>query len=317
MVRAANVRFSPTKIDFAFPDNGKINGRVNVLPAMRAARANRFGALVVLMMSGLLASAVLFAQGRFWGGGQIYVPPGTRTARELGTRSVGTPMWENPRGYETEVFTFARLRYDAAPRPITARRGGWATDLPDADLNLSYRLQQLTALRVDPNARLIRATDPDLSEYPFLFASAPGAMGLTPEEVIGLRNYLLNGGFLLMTDYWGDADLAHVERLFLEILPQFRFEELPIEHPLYRMVVNIREKAQVPNIHVGLKIPNTQIHHRVIFDAKGRLIVMGLHNSDDSDGWEREGENFEYFEKYAEKIAYPLAINIIFYIMTH
>ena len=33
-------------------------------------------------------------------------------------------------------------------------------DLPDADLNLSYRLQQLTSIRVDPNARLLRATDP-------------------------------------------------------------------------------------------------------------------------------------------------------------
>jgi hypothetical protein len=258
-----------------------------------------------------------FAQGRSFGGGQIFVPPGTRTARELGTRSTGTPVWENPLGFETDVFTFARLRYDAAPRPPGSRRGGWTTDLPDADLNLSYRLQQLTSLKADPNARLIRATDPDLAQYPFLFASAPGAMGLTADEVVALRKYLQNGGFMLMTDYWGDPDLAHVERLFEQVLPGSRFEELPIEHPLYRIVINIREKAQVPNIHIGLKIPNTQIHHRVIFDPSGRIMVMGLHNSDDSDGWEREGENHEYFEKYSEKIAYPLAINIIFYIMTH
>ena len=266
---------------------------------------------------GLAGLGALLAQQRFFGGGQIYVSPSTRTAREIGTRSVGTPEWQNLRGFEADVFTFARLRYDAAPRPIGARRGGWTTDLPDADLNLSYRLQQLTSLRVDPNARIIRATDPDLAQYPFLFAAAPGAMGLTSEEIVGLRNYLRNGGFMLMTDFWGEADMAHVERIFQEILPGSHFEELPIEHPLYRVVVNIREKAQVPNIRIGLKIPNTQIHHRVIFDAKGRIMVMGLHNSDDSDGWEREGEDHEYFEKYSEKIAYPLAINIIFYIMTH
>lgn len=247
----------------------------------------------------------------------MYVPPGTRTARELGTRSVGTPEWENPAGFETDVLTFVRLRYDAAPRPPMARRGGWTTDLPDADLNLSYRLQQLTSLRVDPDGRLIRATDPELAQYPFLFAAAPGAMGLTAAEIVGLRQYLQNGGFMLLTDFWGEVDLAHVERLFGEILPGSRFQELPIEHPLYRMVVPIREKAQVPNIRIGLKIPNTQIQHRVIFDAKGRLVVMGLHNSDDSDGWEREGENHEYFEQYAEKIAYPLAINILCYVMTH
>jgi hypothetical protein len=284
---------------------------------MRALGSARFLRPAILVAAGCVAGAVLLAQGRFFGGGQVYVPPDARTAREIGTRSVGTPEWENPRGFTGEVFTFARLRYDRAPRPPGARRGGWTTDLPDADLNLSYRLQQLTSLRVDPNCRLVRATDPDLNEHPFLFAAAPGAMGLTEQEIVALRNYLLNGGFLLMTDFWGDEDLAHVERLFQTILPGKRMEELPIEHPLYRMVLTIREKVQVPNIRIGLKIPNTQIHHRVIFDEKGRLLVMGLHNSDDSDGWEREGENTEYFEKYSERIAYPLAINIICYIMTH
>jgi hypothetical protein len=251
------------------------------------------------------------------GGGQIYVPPGTTTAREIPTRSTGTPLWENPAGSGREVFTFARLRYDTAPRPTYGARGGWSTDLPDADLNLSYRLQQMTSLRVDPNCRLIRATDPDLGDYPFLFASAPGALALTEEEKVALRAYLRNGGFMLMTDFWGEPEWAHVDRLFREILPESHFEELPIEHPLYRSVFNIREKAQVPNIRIGLKVPNTTIHHRVIFDAKGRLMVMGLHNSDDSDGWEREGEDHEYFERYSEKVAYPLAINIIFYVMTH
>lgn len=265
---------------------------------------------------GLATGAALFAQGRM-GGGQIYVPPGARTAREIGTRSTGTPEWENPAGYRDDVFTFARLRYDSAPRPPGSRRGGWSTDLPDADLNLSYRLQQLTSLRVDPDCRLVRATDPDLSRFPFLFASAPGAIGLTFEEVAGLRNYLQSGGFLLTADSWGEADYANIERLFREVLPGTQFEELPIEHPLYRIVVPIREKAQVPNIHIGIKVPGTRIQHRVIFDRQGRIMVMVLHNSDDSDGWEREGENVEYFEKYAEKIAYPLAINIICYIMTH
>lgn len=273
--------------------------------------------LFVWLLAAFAAGGNAFAQGRFFGGGQIYVPPGAKTAREVESRSVGTPVWENPPAFATDVLTFARLRYDVAPRPPDAGRGGWSTDLPDADLNLSYRLQQMTSLKVDPNGRLVRATDPDLAQYPFLFASAPGAMGLTEEEVVALRKYLLNGGFLLMTDFWGEAEMAHVEKMFREILPGSRFEELPIEHPLYHVVVNIREKAQVPNIRIGLKVPGTQIHHRVIFDAKGRLMVMGLHNSDDSDGWEREGEDHEYFEKYSEKIAYPLAIDIICYVMTH
>lgn len=287
---------------------------------MRASCRPWWGRSTVWILLGLIAGGTVLAQRGprgFGGGGQIYVPPGTQTPRELGSRSTGTPMWENPAGFQGEAFTFARLRYDAAPRPATAARGGWTTDCPDADLNLSYRLQQMTSLKVNPNGRFVRATDSDLGHYPFLFASAPGAMGLTDAEIVGLRAYLQNGGFLLMTDFWGETEWAHVERLFRTILPASHFEELPIEHPLYRCVFPIREKAQVPNIRMGIKIPGTQIHHRVIFDAKGRLMVMGLHNSDDSDGWEREGEDQEYFKQHSEKVAYPLAINIIFYIMTH
>ena len=35
------------------------------------------------------------------------------------------------------------------------------------------------------------------------------------------------------------------------------------------------------------------------------------------DGWEREGEDPRYFRQFSEKMAYPMAINIIFYVMTH
>jgi hypothetical protein len=291
---------------------------------MRAFRSRLLARPLVAVLAGLIVAGSLLAQrggGGFGGGGQIYVPPGARTAREIPTRSTGTPMWENPPTFEADVFTFARLRFDTAPRPIYAGgrggRGGWSTDLPDADLNLSFRLQQMTSMKVDPNCRLLRATDADLGSFPLLLAVAPGSLALTAEETVALRNYLQNGGFLLMTDFWGEPEWEHVARLFTEILPGSHFEELPIEHPLYRSVFSIREKVQVPNIRIGLKVPDTQIHHRVIFDAKGRIMVMGLHNSDDSDGWEREGEDKEYFLKYSEKVAYPLAINIIFYVMTH
>ena len=45
--------------------------------------------------------------------------------------------------------------------------------------------------------------------------------------------------------------------------------------------------------------------------------ALGLSENDVSDGWEREGENDFYFNRFSEKIAYPLGINIIFYLMTH
>ncbi len=292
------------------------------------------GRCALLGALAVLSTALAFAQFRGGrggrGGGRIWVPEGVKTAREIGTRSVDTPMWENPRGFTQDVFTFARLRYGSDTSRGGVGGGNWTTDLPDADLNLSYRLQQMTSIRVDPLARIIRADDPELPKYPFLMASAPGALELTESETIGLRRYLLNGGFFLLTDFWGDREWDHFARMMKSVLPDHSFGELSLDHPIYHCLFPIKKKNQVPRIDIGVAFlengggatwergpDGEQVHHRAIFDEKGRLMVLALHNSDDSDGWEREGENTGYFHAFAEGMAYPLAINIIFYVMTH
>jgi len=60
-----------------------------------------------------------------------------------------------------------------------------------------------------------------------------------------------------------------------------------------------------------------EMHVRALFDERQRMMIMAINNSDVSDGWEREGEDELYFRTYSERIAYPLGINIIFYLMTH
>ena len=53
-----------------------------------------------------------------------------------------------------------------------------------------------------------------------------------------------------------------------------------------------------------------------IFDEKGRLMVLMTHNTDISDTWEREGEDVEYFYRFSPE-GYAIAINVMFYVMTH
>jgi len=33
----------------------------------------------------------------------------------------------------------------------------------------------------------------------------PGSLEFTPDEVTALREYLLNGGFLMVDDFWGEV----------------------------------------------------------------------------------------------------------------
>ena len=46
-------------------------------------------------------------------------------------------------------------------------------------------------------------------------------------------------------------------------------------------------------------------------------MVLMTHNTDIADGWEREGEDEEFFARFSVTKSYPLGINIILYSMTH
>lgn len=292
-------------------------------PQPRIRRFARLGCIVVLLIVGAGFCFAQFRGGRFW------VPENVKTARDVPSRSVHAPNWDNPPAFEKDVLTFTRLRYGTDGWRGGVGGGSWMTDLPDADLNLSYRLQQMTSLKVDPKGRIIRAHEPDLANYPFLMAAAPGALELGEDEIQGLRRFLLNGGFFLLTDFWGDREWNHFESMMKQILPEHRFVELSLDHPLYRCLFPVKKKNQVPRIDIGRgnlrdgsptweRGPDgREVHHRAIFDPKGRLMVLALHNSDDSDGWEWEGEDTDYFHTFSEGMAYPLAINILFYVMTH
>ena len=101
---------------------------------------------------------------------------------------------------------------------------------------------------------------------------------------------------------------------------------MPLTSQLYHCVFDIKAKDQIPGIDYWTQsggdtsergAESRVVHHRAILDDKGRIMVFATHDTDNGDGWEREGDNRYYFEHFSEKTAYPLAINVIFYVMTH
>jgi Domain of unknown function (DUF4159) len=253
-----------------------------------------------------------------------------RTAREAPSHSVGTPNWTNEIHFQKDVFTFVRLKYTVNGKygfGHTLER--WMIDFPDSDLNLSYRLQQMTSIKVNPDGRVLDITDPELFEYPFVYIVEPGRLTFTEQEVPILRKYLLNGGFLMFDDFWGDREWANFYQELKSIFPDRDFVDLSLDHPIFHSVFELTEKPQVPGIEHIPQVKATgrtweyhgpgseEVHYRAILDDRGRIMVMMCHNTDLGDGWEREGEDEFYFREFSEKKAYPLGINIIFYAMTH
>ena len=275
----------------------------------------KFRSISALLMATLLVSSASLAQWRRWRGDEL--PPDRSEY----------PNWEVDPAFPGDAFTFVRIQYDSRGGYGRGRGGStWDNDYPHSEWNFSLRLHQLTSMKVDPNGRVLRLTDPELLDYPFIYMNGVGGMYLSEAEVNGLRRYLANGGFLMLDDFWGDRELRIVAEQLARAVPDWKPRRLPLRHDIFHAVYDLKNQPQVPGIRHWRSGRTFEDHgpgsdtgpnYQGIFDDQGRLVVLLCHNNDLGDGWEREGENIDYFNQYAVKCSYPMGINIITYVMTH
>ena len=205
----------------------------------------------------------------------------------------------------------------------------WETDFPQAERNFAKRLNEWTSIVTNRIPIKRRLTDPNLGDSPLLFMSDVGYMLLTNPEKAALRDYLERGGFLWVDDFWGDAEWANFERAMRDVLPGKRWTTLPSTHPIFHTVFDLEEMPQIPARDFAFRGSTEPpwIHRypqgslavasiRAYVDDDGRLMVIGTHNTDVADGWEREAYGDFYFENYSTK-SYRVGVNVIVYAMTH
>jgi hypothetical protein len=226
-------------------------------------------------------------------------------------------------------FMFCRLFYQSNRTEPSGL--GWSTDYPRGDENLSVRLVQLTSINIgewkdgQPGHAVVRPTDDNLFQCPFLFASDIGTAAFTDEDAQKLSTYFAKGGFLWVDDFWGDTAWNQWVGEIGRVLPGRRIVDIPPSHPLYTVLYQLDKAPQISNIQYwrrsggdtserGAETRNATLNG--IFDDDGRLMVLMSHNTDIADGWEREGESDEFFATFSPK-AYGLAVNVIIWILTH
>jgi len=235
-------------------------------------------------------------------------------------------------------FHFCRVLFTSNRR----EKQGWSTDYPGADINLSVRLSELTKVRVTmtreseagegeiPDTVVVRLTDDALFQCPFTLMEDAGTASFTDVEVQRLREYLLKGGFLFVSDYHGiDAQEQFNEEIG-RVLPhdQYPIVDLtpPNDHPLWHTMFNVTRLPQIASIQTWRRTGGGTIERwnvegappdaRGIADTHGRLMVVMIHNSDIPDPWEREGEDTDYFFRFSPD-AYAIGIDLVLYAMTH
>jgi hypothetical protein len=276
---------------------------------------------VVLLALLLLSAQAQFRRGRF-GRSYGFNNPAAIQEQEEMQKAL------NP-NFKEDVFTFARLRFDADRSDYLGGGRLWDDDTPEADLNLTFRLYEVTSLKIRPGLNYIDITTRDLSKYPFVYMASSGRMILADQEVADLRNYLLNGGFLMADDFWGDDQWAHFYDQIKRVFPDREPVELSLDDRIFHTVYSFKQEPQMPSVGAFFQTGRSydpgwpyntkgpEPHYYAFYDDQHRMVALICHNNHFGDGWEHESEDQTYFETYSEKMAYPMLINVLYYTMTH
>ncbi|MBL4644101.1 MAG: DUF4159 domain-containing protein [Flavobacteriaceae bacterium] len=114
--------------------------------------------------------------------------------------------------------------------------------------------------------------------FPIVFLTGHGNVYFSDDEAKNLRNYLVSGGFLHISDNYG-LD-TFIRREIKKVFPALKFQEIPKNHPIYNQTFSF--KNGLPKIHEHDK---KRPQGFGLF-YKGRLVCFYDYESDLSDGWE-------------------------------
>ena len=131
----------------------------------------------------------------------------------------------------------------------------------------------------------------------------------------------------MVDEFWGTEQWDHFYHQMKRVLPEYEARELSLDHEIFHNVYDFKELPQTTAIHFWRQgytyhpVAGTELDHSPhfygLFDSQERMMVLLCHNNDLVDGWEREGEDKEFFERFSVRQSYPMGINIITYAMTH
>ena len=131
---------------------------------------------------------------------------------------------------------------------------------------------------ISENPRSIAVDNSDLFNYPIVFMTGHGNVYFTEEEAKNLREYLISGGFLHISDNYGLDN--YIRRELKKVFSKIELQEIPNNHPIYNQTFIF--KNGLPKIHEHDK--KEPKGFGLFF--KGRLVCFYDYESDLSDGWE-------------------------------
>lgn len=200
--------------------------------------------------------------------------------------------------FSQNSFEIALLKYNGG--------GDWYAN-PTALPNLIKFSNENLNTSINPEPATVEVGSQELFNYPFLHLTGHGNVIFSNQEAENLRNYLISGGFLHISDNYG---LDKYIRLALKsVFPEEELVELPFSHPIYHQ--EYKFVNGLPKIHKHDDKPPKG--YGVFY--KGRLIVFYDYECDLGDGWEDPSVHNEPIEKHIE--ALKMGANILQFIFSN
>lgn len=172
-------------------------------------------------------------------------------------------------GHAQNSYRLAVLKYGGG--------GDWYAN-PTAVPNLVKFCNNALGMEIDTEVPYVDVGSPELFNYPLVDMTGHGNVVFNTQEAENLRNYLIGGGFLHISDNYGmDPFLRPAMK---RVFPELEFVELPFNHPIYHQRYSFPKG--LPKIHEHDDKPAQGFG--LIWE--GRLVCFYDFESDLGDGWE-------------------------------
>jgi len=175
-------------------------------------------------------------------------------------------------------FVIARWKYSNNGRIDGA---GWSHDYPQAEEHISQILSEALLLDVERKSyRIVELSDDEIFRHPFVYLSEPGEMELTPEEDENLRQYVDRGGFVMIDDFDGQAQLENLLRNLRRVFPDRDVFRLHIDHEIFHVYFDIDALQVISPYNVGADAVFWGLNNK-----DGQLAIIMCHNNDVGTFW--------------------------------
>lgn len=156
--------------------------------------------------------------------------------------------------------------------------GDWYANLETSLPNLIKFCNTHLNTGISPEQAIVEAGSAEMFNYPFVHMTGHGNVIFSEAEARNIRNYLIGGGFLHISDNYGMDKFLRPQ--LKKVFPELELVELPFSHPIYHQKFDFPKG--LPKIHEHDNKPAQGFG--LLY--QGRLVCFYDVECDLGDGWE-------------------------------